>query len=164
MSNQFDERDEFYMHKAIEMARHAESKGEVPVGAILVGDDEIIATGYNQLITTHDPTAHAEIIAIRQGASKVKNYRLINTTLYVTLEPCAMCAMAIVHARIQRVCFGAFDHKTGASSSVFQILQNPANNHQPEVSSGILEQDCSNLLSSFFKRRRLEKKLNKTNI
>ena len=116
------ETDLIYMQRAIELARHAEAEGEVPVGALIVYDDKIIAEGWNTPITGNDPTAHAEIKALRAAADTIKNYRLLDTTLYVTLEPCVMCAGAIIHARVKRVVFGATDPKTGAAGSVFDVL------------------------------------------
>ncbi|WP_084267027.1 tRNA adenosine(34) deaminase TadA [Shewanella marina] len=157
------ERDQFWMQKAIDMAAKAEAHGEVPVGAILVKDDEIIAAGFNHCIGLHDPTAHAEMQCIRQAGSILQNYRLLDTTMYITLEPCAMCAGAMVHGRVGRVVFGARDLKTGAAGSVFNILQHPQSNHQPEVVEGVLADDCGAQLSQFFKRRRAEKKALKQN-
>lgn len=147
--------DERWMQRAIELAKHAESIGEVPVGAVIVNNDEIIAEAYNQPIACHDPTAHAEIQALRSAANKIKNYRIAgDNTLYVTLEPCVMCAGAIIHARIQRVVFGAYDPKAGAAGSVFEILGTNKLNHLVDVSGGVLEDQCSELLKNFFKARR----------
>lgn len=143
-----------YMEQALVLAQHAEEQGEVPVGAILVLDDEIIGQGWNQPISTNDPTAHAEIIALRQGAAKLNNYRLLNTTLYVTLEPCVMCIGAMLHARIKRLVFGTFDPKTGAVESVFNLLDTKLN-HQITYQGGILADKCGEVLSAFFKQRRL---------
>ena len=147
--------DEAWMKKAITLAKHAESVGEVPVGAILTYQGELIAQGYNQPICTNDPTAHAEIIALREGALAQENYRLPGTTLYVTLEPCPMCIGAMVHARVERVVFGASDPRTGAVSSVFQLADNKALNHKIAWKGGVLAEECSELLKLFFKRRRL---------
>ena len=147
-----------FMQQAMALACQAESLGEVPVGALIVHQGEVIATGYNMPISTHDPTAHAEIIALRAAGKVLNNYRLLDTTLYVTLEPCAMCAVAMVHARIGRVVFGAFDHKTGAAGSLLDLLNDARLNHQVSVTSAVLESDCSAQLSAFFKRRRLENK------
>lgn len=147
--------DEKWMLRALELARRAESLGEVPVGAIVVLDNECIAEGWNQPISGHDPSAHAEMIAIRTAGKKLKNYRLVNTTLYVTLEPCVMCAGAIIHARINRVVIGARDPKSGAAGSVFQLLQSEQLNHQCEITMGILQHDCAELLQDFFKQRRI---------
>lgn len=146
--------DEKWMQRALELARHAESLGEVPVGAVLVLNNECLAEGWNQPISSHDPSAHAEIIAIRSAGERIKNYRLVDSTLYVTLEPCVMCAGAIVHARIGRVVIGAEDPKTGAAGSVFQILQSNSLNHQCEVSRDVMQTECTGLLQEFFRQRR----------
>lgn len=146
--------DEYWMQKALELAETAEHSGEVPVGAILVLDNQIIGKGFNQPISSNDPCAHAEILALRQGALYLKNYRLLKTTLYVTLEPCTMCAGAMVHARIQRLVFGAKDPKAGACGSIMNILQDTRLNHQVNIGSGILAEACGNLLKEFFKTRR----------
>ncbi len=150
------ETDQMFMQQAIALAKLAEEHGEVPVGAVLVKDNQVIATGFNQTISTHDPSAHAEIIALRNAGESIKNYRLINTTLYVTLEPCAMCAMALVHARVERVVFAAADYKTGAAGSVFSLLEDPKHNHKVEVLAGVLHEECSAMLSQFFKKRRAQ--------
>lgn len=150
--------DEHWMRVAMAMAEKAEAAGEVPVGAVLVKDGQQIAAGYNLSISEHDPCAHAEIQCLRAAGQTIENYRLLDTTLYVTLEPCAMCAGAMVHSRIARVVFGAKDEKTGAAGTVLNLLQHPAFNHQVEVTSGVLAQDCADQLSRFFKRRREEKK------
>ncbi len=142
-----------HMEQALALAQYAEEQGEVPVGAILVLDDEIIGKGWNQPISSNDPTAHAEIIALREGATKLKNYRLVNTTLYVTLEPCTMCIGAMIHARIKRLVFGAHDPKTGAVTSVFNLLDTKLN-HQINYQSGILAEESSELLRRFFRHRR----------
>ncbi len=146
--------DQLWMHHALALARQAEALGEVPVGAVLVCEDEVLGEGFNTLIRDHDPTAHAEMIAIRAAAARVANYRLPGTTLYITLEPCAMCAGAIVQARIARVVYGAEDRRTGASRSVFRILDNPALNHRCQVVAGVLADESSQLLRTFFKARR----------
>ncbi len=146
--------DLHWMRKALELAKLAEEKGEVPVGALIVRDNQVIGQGYNQPIATHDPSAHAEIQAIRQACLHAKNYRLTNTTMYVTLEPCAMCAGAIIHARITRVVFGATDPRTGAAGSVFNILQEPLLNHRCQVSAGIEKEACAHILKNFFKNKR----------
>lgn len=153
--------DEFYMRRALELAAQAESRGEIPVGALLVQDGHIIAEGFNQSIVQHDPTAHAEVVVLRQAGQLLNNYRLINTTLYVTLEPCAMCAAAMVHARVARLVFGALDHKTGACGSVHNLVQDLTANHQLQVTSGVLAELCSSQLSNFFRRRRAEHKAKK---
>jgi tRNA(adenine34) deaminase len=142
------------MRRALELARHAETLGEVPVGAVVVHDAEIIGEGWNQPITSNDPTAHAEIMALRAAAQRARNYRLTDTTLYVTLEPCAMCAGAIVHARIGRVVFGAPDPKAGAGGSVFNLLANERLNHRASVQGGVLAEESARLLQGFFQGRR----------
>lgn len=146
--------DEVWMQQALRLAKHAEDAGEVPVGALLVIDNECIAEGWNQPIGTHDASAHAEIIAIRAAGKSLDNYRLTGSTLYVTLEPCAMCAGAIIHARISRVVFGASDPKAGAAGSVFDILTVKKLNHFPEISGGVLEPQCAEILQTFFKKKR----------
>ncbi|WP_407696035.1 tRNA adenosine(34) deaminase TadA [Shewanella cyperi] len=146
------------MRQALAQAALAEAEGEVPVGAVLVKDGELIATGFNHNIGLNDPSAHAEMQCLRLGGRLLDNYRLLGTTLYVTLEPCAMCAGAMVHSRIQRLVFGARDEKTGAAGTVVNLLQHPAFNHQVEISAGVLAEQCSAQLSEFFRRRRQEKK------
>lgn len=143
-----------WLRHALKLAQQAEMEGEVPVGAVLVKNNELLAEGWNQPIYRSDPTAHAEMMALRKGAEIIQNYRLIDTTLYVTLEPCVMCAGAIVHARVQRVVFGAYDPKTGAAGSVFEILNSPQLNHQVQVQGGILQDECGKILQDFFKKRR----------
>lgn len=135
---------------------------EIPVGAVVVADDQIIGEGYNTPILDHDPSAHAEMKAIRKAARTIENYRVVNATLYVTLEPCPMCAGLLVHSRINRLVFGAFDNKTGAAGSVMQLCQHPQLNHQLEISGGVLADECGGIISEFFKRRRAEKKAAKT--
>ncbi len=142
------------MQQALTLARSAAEMGEVPVGAILVLGQDIISTGTNCPIATHDPTGHAEIIALREAAAKLANYRLPGTTLYVTLEPCIMCMGAIIHARLQRLVFGAPDPKTGAAVSRYAIGTDKLLNHHIEITSGICETECSTLLKNFFKERR----------
>ncbi len=142
------------MQHAYQLAEHAAAIGEVPVGAVLVRNDEIIGEGYNQPISAQDPSAHAEIIALRQAAKTIQNYRLLNTTLYVTLEPCTMCAGAMVHARIERLIYGANEPRAGAVTSVAQCLDQPFLNHRVKHQSGLLAIPCGNLLSEFFKARR----------
>jgi tRNA(adenine34) deaminase len=146
--------DERFMRRALELARHAEEMGEVPVGAVIVRDGQILGEGWNQPIVTHDPSAHAEMVALRAAAQQAKNYRLAGATLYVTLEPCAMCAGAIVHARIARVVYGAADPKAGAGGSVFNLLAHERLNHRALIVGGVLTEDCGNLLKGFFERRR----------
>jgi tRNA(adenine34) deaminase len=147
-------RDEVYMRRALELARHAEEAGEVPVGALVVLNDEIIGEGWNQPIVSNDPTAHAEIVALRAAAAYVRNYRLSDAVLYVTLEPCAMCAGAMVHARIARVVYGAADPKSGAAGSVFNLLESSALNHRAQVTRGVLAEECGEMLRKFFAARR----------
>ena len=149
-----EDSDQHWMQTAIKLAQKAEELGEVPVGAIIIKDNDLISEGFNQPISQHDPTSHAEIMALRTAAQKLENYRLPDTTLYVTLEPCAMCAGAIIHARVERVVFGAYDPKGGAAGSVFEILGTDQLNHKVEVIGGILEEECANLLKAFFKSRR----------
>lgn len=146
--------DEHFMREAVSLARSAECLGEVPVGAVLVRDNEIIGRGFNSPIGDSDPTAHAEIAAIRAAARSEDNYRLPGTTLYVTLEPCAMCAGAIIHARIARVVYGARDPKTGVHGSVVDLFAVERLNHHATVEGGVLAEDCSRLLSEFFAARR----------
>lgn len=142
------------MQHALRLAKCAEQVGEVPVGAVLVLDNDMIGEGYNRPISSSDPAAHAEIIALRAGAEKIRNYRLLNTTLYVTLEPCLMCAGAMVHARIQRLVYGAADPKTGMVASRAQVLDLPLLNHQIKHQGGLLAEDCGDILRCFFKARR----------
>jgi len=152
----YNERDVFWMQHALTLADKAEALGEVPVGACVVVDDKVIGEGWNTPILDHDPSAHAELRAVREAANFVKNYRVIDATLYVTLEPCSMCAGMLVHARVKRVVFGAWDAKTGAAGSVMNLLQHPALNHQTEIVSGVLADKCAEKLSNFFKKRRKE--------
>jgi tRNA(adenine34) deaminase len=146
--------DEDYLRQAIAEARAAELAGEVPVGAILVRDGEIIATGRNRVITDSDPTAHAEIVALRAAGRVLGNYRLEGCDLFCTLEPCAMCAGAILHARIRRLVYAAPDPKAGACGSVLGVLNHPQLNHRVEVVPGLLAEECGNLLTGFFRARR----------
>lgn len=157
----FDVQDKQFMQRAIELAQHAESLNEVPVGAVVVKDGKIIGEGFNQPIAQNDPSAHAEIMALRSAGLAINNYRLVDATVYVTLEPCAMCAMAMVHARVKRVIYGANDLKTGACGSVFPLIDSEHHNHRVEVDGGLLAEQCGTLLSNFFKRRRREKKQRK---
>jgi tRNA(adenine34) deaminase len=142
------------MERAITLARQAAALGEVPIGAVLVRAGESLGEGYNRPIGACDPTAHAEILALRQAAARVGNYRLPDSTLYVTLEPCPMCAGAIVHARLQRVVFGAVDPRAGAAGTVFNLLQAEQLNHRTEVTAGLAADVCGELLRVFFRRRR----------
>ncbi|HSH97832.1 MAG: tRNA adenosine(34) deaminase TadA [Methylophilaceae bacterium] len=146
--------DEQFMRVALELAHLAAEAGEVPVGAIVVKDGEIIGRGSNAPIVSHDPSAHAEIIAMRDAAKKLGNYRLVGSTLYVTLEPCAMCTGAIQHARIARLVYGASDPKTGACGSVIDLMKEPRLNHHTEATGGILALECGAILSQFFASRR----------
>ena len=146
--------DEIWMNLALEQARKAEEMGEVPVGAILINDGIIIAKSHNQPISTNDATAHAEIQLIRAAGKKLKNYRLTNTTLYVTLEPCAMCLGAIMHARIDRLVFGAYDLKTGVCGSSENLIGATCFNHKIKLISGVLENESKQLLKNFFISRR----------
>lgn len=146
--------DERFMCAALELAAHARASGEVPVGAVVVHEGRIIARGWNQPIGCCDPTAHAEICALREAALALGNYRLADCTLYVTLEPCPMCAGAMVHARIARLVFGAADPRAGAAGSVFELTQAAELNHRIEVSGGVLEGDCRDILQEFFRERR----------
>ncbi len=149
-----NELDIQYMQHAIAIAKNAANNNEVPVGAVLVKDGIIIGRGGNSTIGTHDPTAHAEIIAMREAAVAIGNYRLVDCTLYVTLEPCAMCAGAIQHSRIARLVYGARDPKTGACGSVINLMAESKLNHHTEVAHGLLAEECGALLSAFFKERR----------
>ena len=143
------------MDLALELAGQAQAEGEIPVGAIIVTRDGAVAgRGFNQPISSHDPTAHAEIVALRDASNNVENYRLSGLTMYCTKEPCVMCAGAIIHARIERLVFGAFDSKAGAAGSVYNVLTDPRLNHQVEVVRGIRGMECSRLLQSFFEKRR----------
>jgi tRNA(adenine34) deaminase len=153
--------DEFWMHQAQKLAAYSEQINEVPVGAVVVQDSRLIAVGWNAPILLNDPTAHAEIRALKMAGQVLGNYRLPEVTLYVTLEPCPMCAGAMVHARVKRVVYGAADLKTGAADSCFQLLQHPQLNHRAEVTGGVLSEACSQQMSGFFQRRRAEKKRQK---
>ncbi|MCE9571459.1 MAG: tRNA adenosine(34) deaminase TadA [Rhodocyclales bacterium] len=146
--------DSGFMGLALDLAREAGAAGEVPVGALVVLEGEVIGRGFNQPIGSNDPTAHAEIMALRAAATRLGNYRLPGCTLYVTLEPCAMCAGAIMHARVGRVVFGARDPKTGAAGSVVDLFAENRLNHHTAVAGGVLEAECGGLLSGFFAARR----------
>ena len=148
------ELDQQYMRMAIEQAQLAAESGEVPVGAVLVKDGQVISKAFNKPIANHDPGAHAEMLALRQAALAEENYRIPGSTLYVTLEPCAMCSGAMIHARIDRVVYGASDPKTGAAGSVLDIFASKQINHQTSVEGGIMSEECGQLLRDFFKGRR----------
>ncbi len=152
--------DERWMRHALALADRAEREDdEVPVGAVLIAaDGTLLAEGWNRNITEHDPTAHAEIVAMRQAGMRVGNHRLLGATLYVTLEPCAMCAMAMVHARIARVVFAATDPKTGAAGSVFDLLTDARHNHRIEVQGGLMAEEASTRLSAYFRAKRAKSK------
>lgn len=152
------ELDLFWMQHALELAKRAESEGEVPVGAVVVYEDQVIGEGWNRPILDNDPTAHAEIMALRSAAKNINNYRLVDTTLYVTLEPCIMCTGAIIHSRVKRVVYGASDPKAGASESAFIILGEDVLNHKVDIERGVLATECGQVLTDFFKRKREEKK------
>ena len=143
-----------FMQRAIELARAAAAAGEVPVGAVVVHERKIIGEGWNRPIATHDPTAHAEIVALRAAAQALGSYRLAHATLYVTLEPCAMCAGAMVHARVKRLVYGSSDPRAGASGSIFNVTQNPALNHRIDCEGGLMSDECGELLREFFAARR----------
>ncbi len=149
-----EDRHDYGMRLALDQAHNALLVGEVPVGAVILRHGKVIATGYNRPITTHDPTAHAEIVALRHAAALLENYRLPDCELYVTLEPCAMCAMALMHARFKRVVFGALEPKTGAAGSVLNLFEDPRLNHQTEWVGGVMADACSQLLKDFFAERR----------
>ena len=148
------ELDQQFMRMAIEQAQLAAQSGEVPVGAVLVRDEEVISKAFNRPIANHDPSAHAEMLALREAALLEENYRMPGTTLYVTLEPCAMCSGAMLHARVGRVVFGAPDPKTGAAGSVLDLFSSKQINHQTTVEGGIMSEECGQLLRDFFKGRR----------
>ena len=147
--------DNKWMELAIKEAKKAENIGEVPVGAVLIKNNEIISNSHNLVITQNDPTAHAEIVAIRSAGKTLENYRIVDSTLYVTLEPCAMCSSAISLARIKRLFFGAYDHKTGAVESGIKYFQTPSCNHKPEFYGGFKEKDSESILNSYFKMKRV---------
>jgi tRNA(adenine34) deaminase len=147
-------RDTAFMRVALESARAAAAAGEIPVGAVLVRGEEIIASGANQPIATHDPSAHAEIQALRAGGARLHSYRLTDTTLYVTLEPCVMCAAAIVHARVRRLVFGCWDPRAGGAGSLVDVFSLPGLNHRVDVFGGVLMEECAQLLQAFFAERR----------
>jgi tRNA(adenine34) deaminase len=147
-------RDEAWMRRALELALRAEAEGEVPVGALVVRDEQLLGEGWNQPVALRDPTAHAEILAMRNAAQRVGDYRLAGTTIYVTLEPCPMCAAAIAHARIARLVFGAWDPRQGAAGSAFNLVAAPAMNHRVDAFGGVLSDECAAQLKRFFAARR----------
>lgn len=153
--------DESFMQRALELAERAADMGEVPVGAVVVLEGEVIGEGWNQPITACDPTAHAEIMALRAAAARIGNYRLVEADLYVTLEPCSMCAGAIVHSRIRRLVYGATEPKAGVAESQKAFFSEPWLNHQTQVCAGVLADACSERLSEFFRKRRAQKKAQK---
>lgn len=154
MNDKMQDDDRRWLREALVLARQAEAAGEVPVGAVLVKDGVLIGSGWNQSIGNHDPTAHAEVMAMRAGAQTLGNYRLAGTTLYVTLEPCSMCAGALVHGRVERLVYGAADPKTGAAGSVYDLVRSDKLNHRLEVTGGVLAEECAGLLRDFFGRKR----------
>ncbi|WP_114326210.1 tRNA adenosine(34) deaminase TadA [Candidatus Colwellia aromaticivorans] len=156
--------NKYFMQQAFKLAQQAEQNDEIPVGAVVVYQGKIIGEGYNQSIMLNDPSAHAEMIAIRQAGKYLNNYRLIDCTLYVTLEPCPMCAGLLVHSRIKKLVYASPDLKTGAAGSTFNLVCNEQLNHQIDVTGGVLQTQCSQLLSAFFKRRRAEKKQQRKSI
>jgi tRNA(adenine34) deaminase len=147
-----------WMQRAFELAKIAEAQDEVPVGAVIVYQDQIIGEGWNQPISSDDPTAHAEIMALRDAGEKIGNYRLPDATIYVTLEPCTMCAGAIIHARLAKLVYAVDDPKTGACGSVFNLLQTEELNHKVEIEKGVMEEECRSLIQSFFKEKRTKQK------
>ncbi|MHB9155897.1 MAG: tRNA adenosine(34) deaminase TadA [Endomicrobiales bacterium] len=150
--------DDYFLREALKEAKKAEAKGEVPVGAVVVLDDTIVGRGHNLPITRRDPAAHAEILALRKAAKKLANYRLPGCRIYVTIEPCPMCAGALVWARVAEVVFGAADPKAGACGSVFNIVYNKKLNHRLKIRGGVLEQECRSLIQQFFKDKRKPQK------
>jgi tRNA(adenine34) deaminase len=153
-AQQMPRSDVEFMQHALALAAKAQENGEVPVGALLVKNDEIVASAYNRPIAAHDPTAHAEIEALRAGGAKLGSYRLTDTILYVTLEPCVMCAAAIVHARVRRVVFGAWDPRAGGAGSIVDVFSLPGLNHRVDVFGGVLADECMQRLTQFFQARR----------
>jgi tRNA(adenine34) deaminase len=154
VTSHFFPRDEYFMRLALREAERAIEHDDVPIGAVVVHEGEVLATGRNERELRQDPTAHAELLALREAAAKLGSWRVLESVLYVTLEPCAMCAGAIVLARLPRVVFGAWDPKAGAAGSVLDVLAQPQLNHRPEVAGGLLAQECGELLTSFFAGRR----------
>ena len=154
MTSHFFPRDEYFMRLALREATRALDHDDVPIGAVIVKDGEVIGSGHNEREVRADPTAHAEMVALREAARALGSWRVLDAVMYVTLEPCAMCAGAIVLARVPRIVFGVRDPKAGAAGSVLNVLNEPRLNHRPQVESGLLEEDCSNLLRAFFAGRR----------
>lgn len=150
--------DADYMCQALELARQAQTANEVPVGAIVIRDGIVVGRGFNTPISRHDPSAHAEMLALRDAAQKLGNYRLLGCELFVTLEPCLMCAGAMMHARLSRVIYGASDHKTGVCGSVLNVFAEPRLNHHTQVFGGVLAEECGAMLSNFFALRRAQQK------
>lgn len=150
--------DAKWMQRAFELAQEAKSQDEVPVGAVIVFEEQIIGEGWNQPISTNDPTAHAEIVALRDAGNNIGNYRLSDATMYVTLEPCSMCASAIVHARLTKLVYAVEEPKAGACGSVFNLLQTKELNHQVKIEKGVMEEDCRSLIQTFFKEKRASQK------
>lgn len=157
----FSPEDTHFMRLAIAQAKLAEQHNEIPVGAVIVHNNEVIAEGFNQSIMLNDPSAHAEMVAIRAAGQTLKNYRMLDCTLYVTLEPCLMCSGLLIHSRIKRLVYASQDYKTGAAGSAFSLINHEKHNHQIAVAGGLLAGECSAMLSAFFKRRRNEKKADK---
>ena len=155
MTESLDATEIAYMRQALALAQRAESAGEVPVGALVVLDNKVIGEGWNRPISSNDPTAHAEIVALRAAALHLGNYRLTGASLYVTLEPCPMCAGAMVHARVARVVYGATDPIAGAAGSVFNVLASPSLNHRAALQGGVLQEECTHVLKTFFRARRI---------
>ena len=149
--------DEEWMQYALQLAKKSEERDEVPVGAIIVYKNKIIGEGWNQPISSNNPTAHAEIMALQDAGEKIGNYRLLDSTMYVTLEPCVMCAGAMVHARIAKLVYAVDDQKTGACGSVFNMIQAEELNHNTKIKKGVLEKECQALIKNFFKEKRLKK-------
>jgi tRNA(adenine34) deaminase len=148
--------DESWMQRALELARCAAAAGEVPVGAIIVRDGEILGQGHNRNLMDNDPTSHAEIVALRDAAARARNHRLVGAVMFATIEPCAMCAGAMIHARLSRLVYGAADPKAGAAASALEVINHPRLNHRMEVTAGVLAADCSEILRAFFQSRRLK--------
>lgn len=161
-NDSFTDDDIKFMRRAIELAKIADSHNEIPVGAVVVCDGKIVGEGFNQSIMNNDPSAHAEMMAIRDAGKNIQNYRLLGCKLYVTLEPCPMCSGLLVHSRVNQLIFASKDLKTGAAGSAFSLLNHEKHNHQVNVQQGLLADECSSMLSAFFKRRRAEKKAQKS--